>query len=70
MKMIRNSEKQQIITAFIEVGHSHAYVAIAKFTADPVTQKVTAKVLCSESDKNLGGRDQDWLLLEHFSANF
>ncbi|KAJ3981927.1 Hsp70 protein-domain-containing protein [Lentinula detonsa] len=48
--------------AFVDVGHSTLSVAIVAFSKGQLTVKSTAY------DRNLGGRDTDYALVRHFSA--
>ncbi|KAJ3782733.1 heat shock protein 70 family [Lentinula aff. detonsa] len=50
--------------AFVDVGHSTLSVAIVAFSKGQLTVKSTAY------DRNLGGRDIDYALVRHFSAEF
>ncbi|XP_041460956.1 97 kDa heat shock protein [Lytechinus variegatus] len=49
---------------FVDCGHSSLQVSVCAFN------KGKLKVLANASDKNLGGRDFDWLLAEHFAVDF
>ncbi|KAJ7586402.1 heat shock protein 70 family [Mycena floridula] len=49
---------------FVDVGHSSLSCSIVAFVKGQLT------VLASAYDRNLGGRDIDWALLKHFSAEF
>ncbi|KAF5328798.1 hypothetical protein D9619_011523 [Psilocybe cf. subviscida] len=50
--------------AFVDVGHGDLSVAIVAFSKGQLTVKSTAY------DRNLGGRDIDFALVEHFSNEF
>ena len=50
--------------AFVDLGHSKFSITIANFTKDKL------EVLTHWSDRHLGGREFDWLLMEHFAADF
>lgn len=50
--------------AFIDIGHSSLSVAIVAFSKGQLTVKSTAY------DRNLGGRDIDYALVQHFAAEF
>ena len=49
---------------FVDVGHADMSVAVVAFSKGQLTVKSTAY------DRNLGGRDIDYALLEHFSNEF
>ena len=49
---------------FVDVGHADMSVAVVAFSKGQLTVKSTAY------DRNLGGRDIDYALLEHFSKEF
>jgi heat shock protein 4 len=49
---------------FVDVGHSSLSVAVVAFSKGQLTVKSTAY------DRNLGGRDIDYALVQHFSAEF
>ena len=49
---------------FVDVGHADMSVAVVAFSKGQLTVKSTAY------DRNLGGRDIDYALLEHFSHEF
>ena len=49
---------------FVDVGHADMSVAVVAFSKGQLTVKSTAY------DRNLGGRDVDYALLEHFSKEF
>lgn len=53
------------IGAFIDIGHSKSTVTIARFES-----KLLAQILVSNSEKNLGGRDLDWLISKKFAQEF
>lgn len=50
--------------AFVDFGHSHLSVFIAGFTKDKLT------ILNQVHERNLGARDLDWALLEHYADLF
>ena len=50
--------------AFVDLGHSKFSITIANFTKDKL------EVLTHWSDRHLGGRDFDWVLMEHFAQDF
>lgn len=50
--------------AFIDLGNAKTTISIASFTSD------ATKVICHRSDRNLGGRDFDWVLTEKFGNEF
>ncbi|KAF9462328.1 heat shock protein 70 family [Collybia nuda] len=50
--------------AFVDIGHSSMSVAIVAFSKGQLT------VLSTAYDRNLGGRDIDYALVEHFSKEF
>eukprot|EP00960_Hanusia_phi_P062262 765103-Hanusia_phi.AAC.5 len=49
---------------FFDMGHSSTQACIVAFTKSKMT------VLASAFDRNLGGRDFDWAVLEHFAAEW
>ena len=49
---------------FVDVGHADMSVAVVAFSKGQLTVKSTAY------DRNLGGRDIDYALVEHFSKEF
>jgi heat shock protein 4 len=49
---------------FVDVGHADMSVAVVAFSKGQLAVKSTAY------DRNLGGRDIDYALLEHFSKGF
>ena len=57
------------MVAFVDVGYSKTTITIAEFERQG-DDLIEAKIVLHHSDKNLGGRDCDWLLLEHFSKKF
>ncbi|OEH80164.1 heat shock protein [Cyclospora cayetanensis] len=52
------------IVAFVSIGHSTASVCISSFTSSG------AEVLAQVSNPDLGGRDMDLLIAEHFAKAF
>ncbi|KAL8445749.1 hypothetical protein Emag_005023 [Eimeria magna] len=52
------------IVAFVSVGHATASVSIASFTS------AGAEVLAEVSNPDLGGRDMDFLIAQHFAGVF
>lgn len=50
--------------AFVDIGHSSLSVAIIAFSKGQLTVKATAY------DRNLGGRDIDYALVQHFAEEF
>ena len=58
------AEKKERIVAFRDLGHGKATATIASFT----TKKV--KIVSHTSDRNLGARNFDTLLMKKFSAEF
>lgn len=50
--------------AFVDVGHSSLSVSIVAFS------KGQLKILSTAYDRNLGGRDIDYALVQHFSEEF
>lgn len=52
------------ICAFVDLGHSKLTVTIASF------MKGKAKILCHHSDRNLGARNIDYLLVEKLGEEF
>ncbi|PKI47830.1 hypothetical protein CRG98_031791 [Punica granatum] len=57
-------ENDQLNVAFIDIGHSSLQVCIAGF------KKGQLKILAHSYDRNLGGRDFDEVLFQHFAAKF
>ncbi|XP_071511676.1 97 kDa heat shock protein-like [Diadema antillarum] len=49
---------------FVDCGHASLQVSVTAFN------KGKLKVLANASDRQLGGRDFDWLLAEHFAEDF
>lgn len=52
------------IVAFVSLGHSSASVCIAAFTS------AGAEILAEVVDPDLGGRDMDFLIAQHFAGIF
>jgi len=52
------------MVAFVDFGHCKTTVTIAKFYPDKV------KIVCHHSDRNLGGRDFDYLIMQKIGAEF
>lgn len=50
--------------AIVDMGHSKLSVAIVAFTKDKL------QILSKAYDRHLGGRDFDWMLMEHFAEEF
>jgi len=50
--------------AIVDMGHSKLSVAIVAFTKEKL------QILSKTYDRHLGGRDFDWMLMEHFAAEF
>jgi len=57
-------EKEERIVVFVDFGHSKLTVSIASFT----TKKM--KICTHHSDRNLGARDMDLILLEKVGGEF
>ena len=57
-------EKVPANVAFVSMGHSHFSCSIASFTKQQLT------VLSEITDRTVGGRNVDRLLMEHFAADF
>lgn len=57
-------ENEQLNIAFVDVGHSSLQVCIVGF------KKGQLKILAHSFDRNLGGRDFDEVLFQHFAAKF
>ncbi|KAK4754299.1 hypothetical protein SAY87_002403 [Trapa incisa] len=57
-------ENDQLNVAFVDIGHSSMQVCIAGF------KKGQLKILAHSYDRNLGGRDFDEVLFQHFAAKF
>lgn len=57
-------ENEPLNIAFVDVGHSSLQVCIVGF------QKGQLKILSHSFDRNLGGRDFDEVLFQHFAAKF
>lgn len=58
------SEKDPRIVVFVDLGHSKLTVTVASFL------KAKMKVLCHHSDRNLGARNMDDLLLDTIGGEF
>ena len=58
------SETERQIHMFVDVGHSATTVSVVAF----VTGRL--EVLATACDRNLGGRDVDWALMNHFADEF
>ena len=56
------------IVAFIDIGNSKTTVTIAEFRLR--LDRVEARVLLHNSDKDLGGRNLDYLLCEKIAQEF
>lgn len=52
------------IVVFIDVGHCKTSVAVVAFTTDKLV------VLGQAHDRNLGGRNFDWRIMEYFANEF
>ena len=50
--------------AIVDMGHSKLSVAVVAFTKDKL------QILSRAYDRHLGGRDFDWMLMEHFATEF
>jgi heat shock protein 4 len=57
-------EKDTRIVAFVDLGHSKLTVTIASFL------KTKMKILCHHSDRNLGARNFDYLLVDKLGEAF
>jgi heat shock protein 4 len=57
-------EKVPVNVAFVSVGHSHFTCSIASFTKHQLT------VLAESTDRTVGGRNLERLLMEHFAGIF
>ena len=60
--------EQPRIVAFVDVGNSKSTVTIGRF--ESVGGKIKAEVLMHHSDRNLGGRDLDYLLGRQIADEF
>jgi heat shock protein 4 len=60
--MSRTERKEERRVMFIDVGHAGTQISVVKFEAEQLT------VLASGGDRNLGGRNFDEMLIEHFGA--
>lgn len=60
---LRNSSEKKIVV-FIDIGYSKTTVIVASF------EKKYSEILVEKSDKNLGGRDLDWQLLDWLNQKF
>ena len=65
-----NHEKKNQVVVFVDIGHSKSTITAAKFTYGSDSVKSTAEVLYHDSDKTLGGREIDWILMEKYSDEF
>ena len=57
-------ETVPVNVAFVSMGHSHFSCSIASFTRHQLT------ILSEITDRTVGGRNLDRLLMEHFAADF
>ena len=57
-------EKIPVNVAFVSMGHSHFSCSIASFTRSQLT------ILAEVTDRTVGGRNLDRLLMEHFAEGF
>ena len=57
-------EQKRKYVAFVDIGHSKTTVSIAGFT------KLNAKILWHKSDRNLGGRDLDFQIMQQLGEEF
>ncbi len=57
-------EKEPRFVAFVDLGHSKLTVTIASFL------KGKMRIICHKSDRNLGARNMDVLLLEKLGGEF
>ena len=64
VKELKKGNKDRLI-AFVDIGNSKTTITIAGIKANG-----EASVLLSRSDKTLGGRELDWLILEKLSKEF
>ncbi|OMJ95964.1 hypothetical protein SteCoe_521 [Stentor coeruleus] len=64
--LFRNNTFNEIprVVVFADMGHSKFAVTIAQFVKDKL------EILAHWTDRNLGGRDFDWVLMKHFAAQF
>jgi heat shock 70kDa protein 4 len=64
--LFRNNEFTETprIVAFVDMGHSKFSVTIAQFVKDKL------EVLTHWSDRALGGRDFDWVIMQYFASIF
>ena len=60
---LQNSSEKKIVV-FIDIGYSKTTVTVAKF------ENNESEIFIEESDRNLGGRDFDWQLLDWLSQKF
>ena len=51
-------EQKRKYVAFVDIGHSKTTVSIAGFT------KLNANIIWHKSDRNLGGRDLDFQIMQ------
>ncbi|CDI82700.1 heat shock protein, putative, partial [Eimeria acervulina] len=63
-KIVEHFTDAKTVVAFVSVGHSTASVCIAAFTSSG------AELLAEVSDPDLGGRDMDVLIAQHFAKIF
>lgn len=52
------------IVVFVDVGHSKTTVTIASFLAGKL------RIICHKSDRNLGARNMDYVILEKIGEEF
>ncbi|CAG9327798.1 unnamed protein product [Blepharisma stoltei] len=64
--LFRSSEFTETprVVALTDLGHSKFTVSIVQFTKDKL------QVLTHVTDRNLGGRDLDWKIMEFFASSF
>ena len=58
------SKDNERIVAFVDLGHSKTTVTIAGF------KQQESRVICHKSDRNLGGRDMDYVIMQKLSDEF
>ena len=59
------SANGQKIVAFVEIGHSKATVTVSKYKKEnQIGQQIIPELLLHHSNKNLGGRNLDWAVMQ------
>ena len=64
LSQIKKANSQTIVV-FVDMGHSKTTVTVSEFTSE-----LKARVIVHRSDRNLGGRDLDWQILQKLCKDF